>query len=150
MKFKVRNAKLDDLDNLVEFVIAEANEAEGIIKSSEIVLNGIKVGLENPDIARYWIIEDENGIPVGNVSVVKEWSDWNCAFYWWIQSMFLLPNYRGIGLMKALLKEVKLAAENENAIELRLYVHKDNDRAINAYKKVGFCNSDYNMMIWKL
>jgi hypothetical protein len=38
MKFKVRNAKLDDLDNLVEFVIAEANEAEGIIKPSEIVL----------------------------------------------------------------------------------------------------------------
>ena len=138
MKFKVRNAKLDDLDNLVEFVIAEANEAEGIIKSSEIVLNGIKAGLENPDIARYWIIENENGNPFGNVSVVKEWSDWNCAFYWWIQSMFLLPNYRGIGLMEALLKEVKLAAENENAIELRLYVHKDNDRAIKAYKKVGF------------
>ena len=150
MKFKVRNAKLDDLDNLVEFVIAEANEAEGIIKSSEIVLNGIKAGLENPGIARYWIIENENGNPVGNVSVVKEWSDWNCAFYWWIQSMFLLPNYRGIGLMKTLLKEVKLAAENENAIELRLYVHKDNDRAIKAYKKVGFCNTDYNMMIWRL
>lgn len=150
MKFKVRNAKLDDLDNLAEFVIAEANEAEGIIKSSEIVLNGIKAGLENPDIARYWIIENENGNPFGNVSVVKEWSDWNCAFYWWIQSMFLLPNYRGIGLMEALLKEVKLAAENENAIELRLYVHKDNDRAIKAYKKVGFCNSDYNMMMWRL
>ena len=150
MKFKVRNAKLDDLDNLVEFVIAEANEAEGIIKSSEIVLNGIKAGLENPDIARYWIIENENGNPVGNVSVVKEWSDWNCAFYWWIQSMYLSPSYRGLGLMKALLKEVKLAAENENAIELRLYVHKDNDRAIKAYKKVGFCKSDYNMMIWRL
>jgi GNAT superfamily N-acetyltransferase len=150
MKFKVRNAKLDDLDSLVEFVIAEANEAEGIIKSSEIVLNGIKAGLENPEIARYWILEDENGNPVVNVSVVKEWIDWNCAFYWWIQSMFLLPNYRGIGLMEVLLKEVRLAAGNENAIELRLYVHKDNHRAIKAYKKVGFCNSDYNLMIWRL
>ena len=39
MKFKVRNARLGDLDNLVELVIAEANEAEGIIKSSELVLN---------------------------------------------------------------------------------------------------------------
>ena len=38
MKFKVRNAKLDDLDNLVEFVTAEANEAEGIIKSSDGIL----------------------------------------------------------------------------------------------------------------
>ena len=51
--------------------------------------------------------------------------------------------------MKALLAEVKLAAENENAIELRLNVHQDNDRAIKAHKKVGFCNSDYNMMIWR-
>ena len=149
MKFKVRNANLDDLDSLVKFVIAEANEAEGIIKPSDTVLKGIKAGLENPDIARYWVIENEHRNPVGNVSVVKEWSDWNCAFYWWIQSMFLMPNYRGIGLLETLLKEVKLAAKNENAIELRLYVHKENNRAIKAYKKAGFCNSDYNMMIWK-
>ena len=33
MKFKVRNAGVDDLDNLVEFVIAKAKEAEGIVKS---------------------------------------------------------------------------------------------------------------------
>ena len=43
-----------------------------------------------------------------------------------VSKYVLLPNYRFIGLMKALLKEVKLAAENENAIELRLYVHKNN------------------------
>ena len=149
MKFKVRNAILDDLDNLVEFVVAEANEAEGITKSSEIVLNGIKAGLENPNIARYWVLENENQEPVGSVSVVKEWSDWNCAFYWWIQSMFLQPSYRGKGLMNKLLQEVKIEAMTEGAIELRLYVHRSNKRAINAYKKVGFCNSDYNMMIWK-
>ena len=150
MKFKVRNANLDDLDSLVKFVIAEANEAEGIIKPSDTVLKGIKAGLENPDIARYWVIENEHGNPVGNVSVVREWSDWNCAFYWWIQSMFLMPNYRGIGLLETLLKEVNLAAKNENAIELRLYVHRENNRAIKAYKKVGFGISDYKMMIRKL
>ena len=57
MKFRVRSAGIDDLNSLVEFVVAEANEAEGIVKSPDIVLNGIKAGLENPDIARYWIIE---------------------------------------------------------------------------------------------
>ena len=147
MKFKVRNANLDNLDKLVEFVVAEANEAEGIVKSPDIVLNGIKVGLENPDIARYWIIENENENPVGSVSVVKEWSDWNSGFYWWIQSMFILPAYRGMKLMEALLKEVQSAAQNENAIELRLYIHKDNTRAIKAYQKAGFSDADYNMMI---
>ncbi len=146
MKFQVRNAKLDDLDNLVEFVIAEAKEAEGIMKSSDIVLNGIKSGLENPDIARYWIIENENGNPVGNVSVVKEWSDWNCAFYWWIQSMYLLAAHRGKGLMNELLQEVKNAARIEGAMELRLYVHRNNKRAIKAYQKAGFSESDYSIM----
>ena len=150
MKFNVRNANLDDLETLVEFVVAEANEAEGIVKSPEIVLNGIKVGLENPDIARYWIIENENENPVGSVSVVKEWSDWNCAFYWWIQSMYILPAYRGMRLMETLLKEVQSAAKNENAIELRLYVHKENTRAIRAYQKAGFRNADYTMMIGAL
>ena len=147
MKFRVRSAGIDDLNSLVEFVVAEANEAEGIVKSPDIVLNGIKAGLENPDIARYWIIENENENTVGSVSVVKEWSDWNCAFYWWIQSMFILPEYRGMGLMEMLLNEVKSAAQNEDAVELRLYVHKDNTRAIKAYQKAGFYNSDYKMMI---
>ncbi len=150
MKFKVRNANLDNLDKLVEFVVAEANEAEGIVKSPDIVLNGIKFGLESPDIARYWIIENENENPVGSVSVVKEWSDWNCAFYWWIQSMFILSAYRGMGLMETILKEVQSAAKNESAIELRLYVHKENTRAIRAYQKAGFRNADYTMMIGAL
>ena len=116
MKYKVRNANIDDLDSLVKFIITEANEAEGIIKPPNTVLKGIKAGLENPDI----------------------------------QSMFLMPDYRGIGLLETLLEEIKLAAKNEGAIELRLYVHKENNRAIKAYKKVGFCISDYKMMIWEL
>ena len=61
--------------------------------------------------------------------------------------MFILPEYRGMGLMEMLLNEVKSAAQNEDAVELRLYVHKDNTRAIKAYQKAGFYNSDYKMMI---
>ena len=62
----------------------------------------------------------------------------------------LLPNYRFIGLMKALLKEVKLAAENKNAIELHLYVYRNNKRAIKAYQKYDFSVSDYELMILRL
>ena len=150
MKYKVRNANLNDLENLVEFIVAEADEAEGIHKASDKILRGIKAGLENPSIARYWVLENENQDPVGSVSVVKEWSDWNCAFYWWIQSMYLLPSHRGKGLMNKLLQEVKNAAMTEDAIELRLYVHRNNKRAIKAYQKSGFSDSDYDIMIMRL
>ena len=150
MKYKVRNATFNDLKNLVEFTVAEANEAEGIQKASNKILNGIKAGLENPSIARYWVLENENLNPVGSVSVVKEWSDWNCGFYWWIQSMYLLPSHRGKGLMNTLLQEVKNVAMAEDAIELRLYVHRNNKRAIKAYRNSGFNDSDYDIMILRL
>ena len=146
MKFKVRKANLNDLDQLVKFIAAEADEAEGISKSTANIRNGIKSGLENPDIARYWVIEGTDGSLIGSVSVVKEWSDWNCAFYWWIQSMYIIPSHRGQGLMEALLETVKHSARNENALELRLYVHEGNKRAIKAYQKAGFSDTDYKMM----
>ena len=146
MKYNVRNANLNDLEKLVEFIVAEANEAEGIQKASDKILRGIKAGLENPSIARYWVLENENQESVGSVSVVKEWSDWNCAFYWWIQSMYLLPSRRGKGLMNKLLQEVKNVAMTEDAVELRLYVHRENKRAIKAYQRSGFSDSDYNIM----
>ena len=40
MKYKVRNANLNDLEKLVEFIVAEANEAEGIHKASDKILRG--------------------------------------------------------------------------------------------------------------
>ena len=150
MKFKVRNAKMDDLGPLVKFITAEAGEAEGISKSPDTIRSGIKSGLENSDIARYWVLESADGDLIGSVSVVKEWSDWNCAFYWWIQSMYIRPNHRGQGLMEALLQTVKHSARKENALELRLYVHAGNKRAIRAYQKAGFSDSDYKMMMLQL
>ena len=146
MKFKVRKANLDDLDQLVKFIAAEADEAEGVSKSPDTIRNGIKSGLENPDIACYWVIESADGDLIGSVSVVKEWSDWNCAFYWWIQSMYIIPNHRGQRLMEALLETVKHSARKEKALELRLYVHAGNKRAIRAYQKAGFSDTNYKMM----
>lgn len=33
--------------------------------------------------------------------VTKEWSDWNNCSYWWIQSVYVKPEYRGQGAFKA-------------------------------------------------
>ena len=130
----------------MDFIAAEADEAEGISKSTDKIRNGIKSGLENPNMARYWVLESTDGDLIGSVSVVKEWSDWNCAFYWWIQSMYIIPNDRGQGLMEVLLQAVKHSAGKENALELRLYVHAGNKRAIRAYQKAGFSDTNYKMM----
>jgi GNAT superfamily N-acetyltransferase len=142
----VRRADLGDLGQLVEFTLSEAREAEGISKEPEKAREGIRAALEDESFALYWVVQSDNNETVGNVSVVKEWSNWSAGYFWWIQSMFIKPEYRGRGLLERLIQTVRESARQSNALELRLYVHKDNARAIKAYYKSGFVDSDYRIM----
>lgn len=144
--FLVRRAAYSDLEQLVSFAIAEASEAEKTARSPELIREGVRIGLEDDSIAMYWVLEKEDSEIIGNVSVVKEWSNWNAGYYWWIQSMFLHPEYRGIGLIDKLIEAVREAAKKEDAVDIRLYVHNKNERAVKAYRKSGFLDSDYLIM----
>lgn len=162
MPFRVRPATTNDLDVLVDFVLAEATEAEGATKLPSTVRQGIHRGLVDDTLARYWVLESTNEaekaatsetggevtpvVVVGSISIVREWSDWHATFYWWIQSMFLDPQVRGKGLMKLLLDAVRATAKTEQVKELRLYVHRDNQRAVKAYRREGFQDSEYDIM----
>jgi GNAT superfamily N-acetyltransferase len=87
---------------------------------------------------------------VGSVSVAKEWNVWNAGYYWWIQTIFLMPEYRGQDLMRFLIEHVRDQAKRERALEVRLYIHKDNERGRKAYNREGFVDSAYEMMIKEL
>lgn len=150
MNAQIRKAVMNDIDSLIEFSVEEAKEAEGLNKVSETLRAGITAALNDSSKATYWVIVDENDRPFGNVSALKEWSDWNAGYYWWIQSMFLSPRYRGKGYLKLLINAVKSEMKRENGLELRLYVHKNNKVAIRAYEKVGFVSSNYDVMILKI
>ena len=150
MTFHIRKATSADLKSLVSFAVSEAKEAEGVEKDSERVRQGITTALNDASIAMYWVLEINNTGVIGSVSMVKEWSDWNSGYYWWIQNMYLLPEFRGKGFMEKLIQALKDAARNEGALELRLYVHKNNAQAISAYQKVGFFDADYRIMTMSL
>jgi GNAT superfamily N-acetyltransferase len=144
--YVVRRALLSDLEVLVSFAVQEAKEAEGIELSPENVRRGILAALENDSLGRFWVLTRANEEAVGNVSVIREWSNWNGGYYWWIQSLFILPEFRGARLMQNLIDAVKDAAHRGGAIDLRLYVHGKNERAIKAYHKSGFSESVYRIM----
>ncbi len=149
MKANVRKATLDDLETLVKFTAEEAKESEDIRKIPNTLKKGIKAALEDNSKSIYWVIVDENDVPFGNVSALKEWSDWNAGYYWWIQSMYIAPGFRGKGYIQMLLDAVQQEMKIETGLELRLYVHNTNKQAIKAYEKVGFVKSEYEMMIIK-
>ena len=146
---RVRRATIDDLATLVEFTSREAEEAEGSVKDLERLAMGIKAALEDNSIATYWVLIDQLDHPIGSVSALKEWSDWNAGYYWWIQSMYIVPEQRGQGHMSKLLDAVEKEMKNQNGLELRLYVHQNNDKAIRAYEKASFEKSPYKIMVRK-
>lgn len=150
MAFDIRRANSADLENLVSFALAEAKEAEGVEKDVNRVRQGVRTALEDDSIAMYWILEKDDTGVVGSVSIDKEWSDWNAGYYWWIQNMYILPEFRGKGLMERLIGALKDAARQEGALEFRLYVHKNNAQAVTAYQKAGFFDSDYRIMTMSL
>ena len=147
---KVRRATLEDLSILVEFTFREAEEAENETKDLKLLEKGIETALKDHSVAIYWILVDEkNENPIGSISALKEWSDWNAGYYWWIQSMYIVPEERGKGHMSALIDAVESEMKNQNGLELRLYVHEQNEKAIRAYGKTGFEKSQYKIMVKK-
>ena len=143
---RVRKAGVGDLDTIVAFIAEEAREAEGRTPDHDTLAAGIGAALNDDSIARYWLLVDERGDAVGCTSVVREWSDWNAGYYWWIQSMYIAPAHRGKGLLSTLLDAVTESARADGCLELRLYVHRDNEAAAGAYEKSGFVNSPYRIM----
>lgn len=150
MIYIVRRARDSDLDSLVSFTVAEAREAEGLDMEVATVRRGVVAGLASGSVAVYWVVESDEGDVVASTSVVKEWSDWHARHYWWIQSMYVVPDHRGRGLSKMLIEAVSIEASKDGATDLRLYVHKNNERAIAAYRRCGFDDSSYAIMFKKL
>lgn len=142
---QIRLAQPSDGTTLADYVIAEARESEGREVARETATASVAAALADPALARYWLAEAD-GAPIAAIAVTREWSDWRNAAYWWIQFVFVVPEQRGRGLLRALVEHVRAAAVAEGAAEVRLYVHPANERAIRAYEKLGFEPLPYRMM----
>jgi ribosomal protein S18 acetylase RimI-like enzyme len=83
--------------------------------------------------------------------VTYEWSDWRNAWFWWIQSVYIDPQYRGKRIYSQLYGFVKQkAAESGNVCGFRLYVEKENDHAQRVYEKLGMEATYYLMFEEKI
>jgi GNAT superfamily N-acetyltransferase len=142
----VRRATVADLDTLIHFAAEEAREAEGIEKAPATLRAGILSALQNEELALYWVLADAQDRPVGVISALREWSNWNAGFYWWVQSLYIAPEYRGQGCLRLLFDAVRNEARRQGGLALRLYVHEANDRARAAYRKNDFAEMQYRIM----
>ena len=79
--------------------------------------------------------------------VTYEWSDWRNGNIWWIQSVYVHPDYRRRGVYSALYKHVaSLVQDDADACGLRLYVEDNNERAQKTYAALGMIDPKYRVM----
>jgi ribosomal protein S18 acetylase RimI-like enzyme len=143
--FSIRLATLDDAQSIANFNINMASETENIHLKPEVILAGAQRLITDTALGYYLVAETDNQI-IGSLMVTTEWSDWRNGQFWWIQSVYIIPEWRRKGLYRSLYEKVKsLAESNDNICGFRLYVEKENTVAQSAYEKVGMLETHYKM-----
>ena len=144
-EIKIRLAKKEDASALVEFNQAMALETEGKTLDSQVLTNGVGAVFGDEKKGFYVVAEDDGKI-AGGLMVTLEWSDWRDAWFWWIQSVYILPDYRGKRIYSLLYQFVKDKAQKQGDVcGFRLYVEKENENAQKVYEKLGMESSHYLM-----
>ncbi len=139
----LRDAGLADIDSLTSFAIAMAWETEHKRLHPDTVRRGIAVILNEPIRGRYFIAE-RGGERVGTLMLTYEWSDWRCADWWWIQSVYIVESARRSGVFRALYQHAHALCEAAPGVcGLRLYVERDNQRAQATYAALGMQDAGY-------
>lgn len=141
----IRIAIGEDGDSLVEFNQAMALETEGKQLDSGTLANGV-AAVFSDEKKGFYVVAETQGRIAGGLMVTYEWSDWRNAWFWWIQSVYILPEFRGQKIYSRLYDFVKAkAAEAGNVCGFRLYVENDNLNAQKVYDSVGMHASHYLM-----
>jgi ribosomal protein S18 acetylase RimI-like enzyme len=141
----IRLAQPAEASALVEFNQAMALETEGKTLVDEKIGNGVKAVFSD-EKKGFYVVAEDNGKIAGGLMITFEWSDWRDAWFWWIQSVYILPEYRGKRIYRMLYEFVKNEAGKQgNVCGFRLYVEHDNLRAQKVYEKLGMQSSHYLM-----
>ena len=139
----IRLSLPQDLTAIVQFNKAMAWETEQKKLNVEILSAGVQKVLSGKTEAFYLVALNQGEQIIASLMVTKEWSDWRNAFIWWIQSVYVLPQYRRKGIYSKLYSKVKELGASNSCCGFRLYVEKNNLSAQRTYSKLGMKHSHY-------
>jgi GNAT superfamily N-acetyltransferase len=146
----IRDALSRDRDTIVEFNRRLAIETENKVLDQAILARGVDLALADPDRLRYWVAEapSPDGLTLaGQTAVTREWSDWRNGWIWWLQSVYVHPDFRGRGIFKALYSHIHAQAQaRPDVIGIRLYVENGNLPAQQTYLAMGLKPGGYSVL----
>ncbi len=145
MSLTIRNATPADAAIIADYNARLALETESKTLDRNVLLKGVEELLRNEVHGRYFLAEAEETV-VGQTMITYEWSDWRNRQFWWIQSVYVHPDWRGKKVFTALYEHImKLARSTPRVCGLRLYAEESNERAHTTYAKLGMNATGYRL-----
>lgn len=140
----ITRGETSDIDAIVRFQADMAMESEGIMLDMCRLTSGVTSAMKDESKGTY-LVARANGTPIGSLMLTREWSDWNNQWYWWVQSVYVMPEYRKKGVYKAMYATLKDMARESGVSQIRLYADRTNLNAQQVYRRLGMYESHYLM-----
>jgi ribosomal protein S18 acetylase RimI-like enzyme len=144
-QFTIQKASPDHAADIARFNIAMALETENRVLKHDEIEPGVNALFSRPELGFYIVALHDQKV-VGSLMITKEWSDWRNGLFWWIQSVYVLPEYRRKGVYRAMYNRIKELAQQEGEVcGFRLYVENENLPAQKTYSSLGMKETYYKL-----
>lgn len=156
-----RRAKPADTERIAAFQQAMAHETEGKTLDPETLRQGIAAVFQDARKGFYIVavasanvggaddVDAQDAVAqqvVGSLLITYEWSDWRNATFWWIQSVYVHPAWRRMGVYRRMYAYILDAVNARKDIcGIRLYVERANAVAQQTYADLGMRKSHYDL-----
>jgi GNAT superfamily N-acetyltransferase len=145
---RYREATPSDVPVIVDFQLAMALETEELELDREVCTRGVQAVFDEPSRGRYFLAESE-GVVIASLMITYEWSDWRNGNVWWIQSVYVRPEFRKQGVYAGLYAHVQRLVQADDSLRgIRLYVDRRNVPAQKVYTKLGMNGEHYQVFEW--
>jgi GNAT superfamily N-acetyltransferase len=146
--FVFRLARPEDIPRIAEFQIAMALETEDVRLDPETCAKGVRAVFETTSLGKYYVAEKYSNV-VGVTLTTYEWSDWRNGVVWWIQSVYVHPDFRKQGIYSGIYSFIRGLAQSDPFVRgIRLYVDKRNIPAQEVYSHLGMNGEHYQVFEW--
>ncbi len=144
----ITRAEKAHLQGIIHFQQMLAKETEGLRLDPDVLLAGVSAVFSDPNKGRYFVALKEGQL-IASLMITVEWSDWRNGDVWWIQSVYVLPEFRRLGVFRRMYEFIReKVIETQDVKGIRLYVDLTNHGARKVYDLLGMNGDHYQLYEW--
>ena len=132
----VREARESDLDRIRQLIIDLAHY-ERAAHEVRTTTEQLRVALFGPHPAAYALVAESANQVVGFAIYFRNFSTWEAVHGIYLEDLYVMPEYRGTGLGRALLTSLAELAAERGYARLEWAVLDRNQPAIDFYRSLG-------------